>query len=93
MVVLERSQIWHAGNMFEVKEEKSVVTGYGKDYAAKLSAAQELKDKGMQSNKDVDDYMGWRELITYFDLIGRFSIKSVDHSISIGIRTFLKMQF
>jgi len=69
---LEKKQIWHAGNMFETKEEKSAVLGYGKDYNPNIIAPG--KEEGMNSTKDVDDYMQWRknnlELLDEFVVAG-----------------------
>ncbi|CAD7946900.1 unnamed protein product [Amoebophrya sp. A120] len=55
---LERKQIWHAGNMCEVKEEKTHVGTYGRSDPKRDILPG--KEEGMNDAKDLDEYMVWK---------------------------------
>lgn len=55
---LERKKIWHVGNMFEVKDERTEIHGYGSsDPKRDLIPG---KDEGMANDKDIADFMEFK---------------------------------
>ena len=54
---VQYASIFFASCRFETKDEKSEVKGYGKDYKPNILVPG--KKEGMESTKDVEDYMSW----------------------------------
>ncbi|CAD7975865.1 unnamed protein product [Amoebophrya sp. A25] len=55
---LEKKQIWHAGNMFEVKHEKTQIGTYGSSDPKKDILPG--KEEGVNSTDDIEKYMNWK---------------------------------